>query len=163
MCVNGKFITCLLDTGVDVSTITPESWHLHWPLQEVDIQFLGIGTLSRVRQSMRWVNCIGPDGQIGKLRPYVANIAVNLWGHDLLLQQWNTQINIPAASRAYISEDNITRYYRWQKPAIRAIQEHNTVDGPSEVPTAMPLKWLTKKPIWTKQWPLAEEKLQALE
>ena len=95
--------------GSDVSIITPESWHLHWPLQEVDIQFLGIGTLSRVRQSTRWINCIGPDGQIGKLKPYVANIAVNLWGHDLL-QQWNTQINIPAASRAYISEIYIYMY-----------------------------------------------------
>ena len=162
VCVNGKLITGLLDTGADVSIITPESWHPHWPLQEVDIQFLGIGTLSRVRQSTRWVNCIGPDGQIGKLRPYVANIAVNLWGRDLL-QQWNTQINIPAASRAYIPEVNSTRYYRWQKPAMRTIQEHNTIDGPSEVPTAMPLQWLTEKPIWTKQWPLAEEKLQALE
>ena len=46
VCVNGKFITGLLDTGADVSIITPESWHPHWPLQEVDIQFLGIGTLS---------------------------------------------------------------------------------------------------------------------
>ena len=114
VCVNGKFITGLLDTGVDVSIITSESWHLHWPLQEVDIQFLGIGTLSRVKQSTRWVNFIGPDGQIGKLRPYVANIVVNLWGCDLL-QQWNTQINIPDASKAYISEENIKRYYRWWK------------------------------------------------
>ena len=31
------------------------------------------------------------------------------------------------------------------------------------IPTALPLKWLTEKPIWVKQWPLAEEKLQALE
>ena len=60
---------------------------------------------------MRWVNWIGPDRQIGKLRPYVANIAVNLWGRDLL-QQWNTQINIPATSRAYSPEENITRYCR---------------------------------------------------
>ena len=37
------------------------------------------------------------------------------------------------------------------------------MDGPSEVPRAMPLKWLTEKPIWTKQWPLAEKMLQALE
>ena len=70
----------------DVSIITPESWHLHWPLQEVDIQFLGIGTLSRVRQSMRWDICVVLEGQIGKLRPYVANIAVNLWGRDLVQQ-----------------------------------------------------------------------------
>ena len=27
----------------------------------------------------------------------------------------------------------------------------------------MHLQWLTEKPIWTKQWSLAEEKLQALE
>ena len=27
----------------------------------------------------------------------------------------------------------------------------------------MPLQWLTEKPIWTKQRPLAEEKLLALE
>ena len=98
VCVNGKFITGLLDTGADVSIITPESWHPHWPLQEVDIHFLGIGTLSRVRQSTRWVNCIGPDRQIGKLRPYIANIAVNLCGHDLL-QQWKTQNNISSAPK----------------------------------------------------------------
>ena len=46
VCVNFKFITGLLDTGADVSIITPESWHPHWPLHEVDIQFLGIGTRS---------------------------------------------------------------------------------------------------------------------
>ena len=37
----------------------------------------------------------------------MANIAVNLWGHDLV-QQWTIQINIPATSRACISEENIT-------------------------------------------------------
>ena len=111
---------------------------------------------------MRWVECIGLELQIGKLRPYVANIAVYLWGCDLL-QQWDTQISIPAASRAYISEENIKRYYRQRKLTIWAIQGHKAIYGPSEVPTALPLKWLTEKPMWTKQWPLAEEKLQALE
>ena len=47
-------------------------------------QFLGIGTLSQVKQITRWVDCIGPEVQKGRLWPYVANIAVNLWGHDLL-------------------------------------------------------------------------------
>ena len=28
---------------------------------------------------------------------------------------------------------------------------------------ALPLKWLTEKFIWVKQWPLTKEKLQALE
>ena len=50
VCINGIFIDGLLDTGADVSIITPEPWHPNWPLQEVDVQFLGIGTLSRVKQ-----------------------------------------------------------------------------------------------------------------
>ena len=49
--------------GTDVSNITPESWHLNWPLQEVDVQFLGIGNLSQVKQSMIWVECIGSEGR----------------------------------------------------------------------------------------------------
>ena len=49
VCINGIFIDGLLDTGADVSIITPEPWHPNWPLQEVDVQFLGIGTLSRVK------------------------------------------------------------------------------------------------------------------
>ena len=41
------------------------------------------------------------------------------------------------------------------------VQEHKAIDKPSEVPTALPLKWLTEKLIWVKQWPLVKEKLQA--
>ena len=63
---------------MDVSIINTKSWHPNWPLQEVDVQFMGIGTLSWVIQSTRWVECTGPEGQIGKLRPYIANIAVNV-------------------------------------------------------------------------------------
>ena len=33
----------------------------------------------------------------------------------------------------------------------------------SKAPTVQPLKWLTDKTIWVKQWPLTIEKLQALE
>ena len=64
---------------------------------------------------MRWVDCIVPECQRGKLRTYVPNIAVNLWGHDLL-QQWNTQINIPAVSEMkykpmHVSGKDIIRHY----------------------------------------------------
>ena len=58
-----------------------------------------------------------PNGQRERLRLYVANIAVNLWGHDLL-QQWNTQINIPAVPEAYNSGRDIIRYYTQSSPAI---------------------------------------------
>ena len=45
-----------------MSIITPESWHPYWPLQETDIQFLGFETLFQVKQNMRWVECMGPEG-----------------------------------------------------------------------------------------------------
>jgi hypothetical protein len=41
---------------------------------------------------------VGPEGQIGKLKPYVANISINLWERDLL-QQYGMQISISAISR----------------------------------------------------------------
>ena len=69
-----------MDTSEDVSVISPESWHPNWPLQEVNVQFLGIGSISQVKQSARWLECIGPEGQRGILKPYVADIAINLWG-----------------------------------------------------------------------------------
>ena len=75
---NNIVIKGLLDTGVDVTIITPESWYLNQPIQEEDVQFLGIGTLSHVEQSIRWVECIGLEGQKGRLRLYLANVIVNL-------------------------------------------------------------------------------------
>ena len=68
----------------DVAIISPKSWHPNWPLQEVSIQLLETETLSQVKQSTSLVKCIDPEGQREKLKPYVANIAMNLWGRDLL-------------------------------------------------------------------------------
>ena len=48
-------------------------------------------------------------------------------------------------------------------PAIQAVHEHKTISKPLEVSTALPLKWLTEKQVGIKQWPLTEDKLQALE
>ena len=95
---------------------------------------------------MRWVECIGQEGKRGIMRPCVANISVNLWGFDLL-QQWNTQINIPAAPKTLVSGEDIRRYYRQRSPAVQALQEHKVIDKPSEILMFLPLKWLTEKPI----------------
>ncbi|KAL6068070.1 hypothetical protein STEG23_001423 [Scotinomys teguina] len=166
--INGLVLEGLVDTGADVTIITPKSWHPNWPLQEVNVQFLGIGTLSQIKQSLRWVECIGPEGQRGRLKPYVANVAVNLWGRDLL-QQWNTQIKIPTLSEKdyrpmYGSRNNIITCYEKELPAIQAVHKQSTtLIQLSEVPTTLPLKWLTNKPVWVGQWPLTKEKLQALE
>ena len=32
----------VIEGFLDVTIITPKSWHLNWPLQEADVQFLGI-------------------------------------------------------------------------------------------------------------------------
>ena len=61
---------------------------------------------------MRWVECIRPEEQEGRLRPYVANIAVNLWGHDLLQHarryQWTIlpkeMINSPSLCQYFVSQ-----------------------------------------------------------
>ena len=84
MCINNIVVEGLLDTGVDVTVINPESWHLNWSLQEADVQLEGVGTISQMKQSTKWVEYIGQEGQKEKLRPYVAHITVNLWGHELL-------------------------------------------------------------------------------
>ena len=48
----------LLDTEANVTITTPESWHPNWPFQVADVQFLGIGTRSQLKQSTKWVEYI---------------------------------------------------------------------------------------------------------
>jgi hypothetical protein len=61
----------MVDTGVDVVTIIfPKSWPAGWPLQEIDIQFQEVGTLSKAQDGLNVQNGLSvPKGQIGKLRP----------------------------------------------------------------------------------------------
>ena len=108
---------------------------------------------------MRWVDCIGPESQRGKLRPYVADIAINLWGRDLLWQ-YNTQINISVVSETHSGKD-VIRYNAQRSPVIQVVQEHKATNKP--LGTNSPTFKMAEKPIWVKQWPLAEDKLQALE
>ncbi|KAL6072049.1 hypothetical protein STEG23_002098, partial [Scotinomys teguina] len=63
-----------VDRGADVTIIALEFWHPNCPLQEENVQLLGIGTLSQVKQSARWLECIGPEEQRAKLKPCVADI-----------------------------------------------------------------------------------------
>ena len=62
--INDIVIIGLIDTGVDVSIIIPESSHPNWPHQKADAQLLIIGTISQVKQSTRWVDCIRPEGHM---------------------------------------------------------------------------------------------------
>lgn len=38
-------------------------------------QFLGIGTLFQVKQSIEWIKCIGPEGHVEIIKPKVADRA----------------------------------------------------------------------------------------
>lgn len=66
--INNIEIERTVNTGAYVIIISPKSWPVDWPLQEVDIQFEGVRTSSQIKQSTRWLNYTGPEGQIGKLR-----------------------------------------------------------------------------------------------
>ena len=51
-----------------------------------------------------------------------------------------------------------------QSSTIQVVEEQGTtVADLSKVPTTLPLRWLTDKPVLVEQWPLTSEKLQALE
>lgn len=51
------------------------------------------GTSSQVKQRKILVECIEQNGQREKLKPYVVNMAMNLWGHSWFYQR-NAHINI---------------------------------------------------------------------
>lgn len=51
--INDIVFEGLLETGMDVTIILPTSWHQDWHLQKVNIQLLGIETLSHVKQNTK--------------------------------------------------------------------------------------------------------------
>ena len=63
----------------------------------------------------------------------MADIAINLWGRDLL-QHWNTQINVPpVADTNYVQSldrrKDLVRCYGKQLPTIHAVQKIGINDG----------------------------------
>ncbi|ERE82860.1 putative Pol polyprotein [Cricetulus griseus] len=85
-----------------------------------------------------------------------------------VLEQWNTQINIPPMSdtnyvQSLDSRKDLVRRYGKRLPTIHAVQKLGTNYGPSEEPKALSLKWLTDEPVWVRQWLMTSEKLAGLE
>jgi hypothetical protein len=74
----------LVDRGDDVTIVSLESWNLHCSLQKASTWFVGIGTISLVKQHVRKIKCVGPESQIGRIKPYMADKAIILWGRYLL-------------------------------------------------------------------------------
>lgn len=84
-----------MDSGADVTIIFILHWPQSWPVHKVNATFTGLGTLTEILQSSNVLECQGPEGQKGQIQPYVASIALSLWGRDLL-QQWRTTITTPS-------------------------------------------------------------------
>lgn len=159
----------LAETGVDVTIISPQYWHPDYPLPEANVHLLEIETWSWVKQNARLVEYIGPEGHIGKVKQYMPNTAINLWGCDLF-QPWWTQINILPISETnyklrYAFEKNTKMYDQRQSPTVQVVHNQGIIAADLlQVPTVLPLKQFTDKCLWLEQQPLtSEKKLKALE
>jgi len=66
---------------------------------------------------------------IQKLRPYVVDVAIHLWGSDLL-QHWGTQINIPSIPETIpkrgevedVSEEGVEKCHPEQPQTVQVVQ-----------------------------------------
>lgn len=79
----------VVDTGADVSIISPESWPAIWPLvrdRHPICKELGLHPKFKGKKSTRWLKCAGPEYEIGKSKAFVPDIPRNVWGRDLLQQ-----------------------------------------------------------------------------
>lgn len=103
----GKKFKGLLDTGAEVSIISSQEWPVSWQVQEPNINIVGVGRASCLRQSVCILPCFRPEGQKGFLQPYVADIPVNLWGRDLLTQ-WEAEIWIPPGQYSPQSQNMVS-------------------------------------------------------
>ena len=73
-----------MDTEVDVSVISSMDWPPSWPLRLTSTSLVGVEAAQSIQQSAEILPGLGPDGQSFTFQPYVANIAVNLWGRKPL-------------------------------------------------------------------------------
>jgi hypothetical protein len=91
--INDIYFQGLLDTGADVSIISLDQWPNQWPMTKIKATFSGIGQITDIWQSTEVKLCIGPKEQKGKIKPYIADIGINLWRRDLLAE-WGASLNI---------------------------------------------------------------------
>lgn len=112
------------------------------------------------------MKCIGPEGRVGKLKPYVANIAINIWERNLLKLQaqnnFKTSLNNVARCDTFLEKvlgeiikENHSLYrlsnsrtkWNWLSKFGVRITAIN--------PSVLPLKLLTNKPAWVEKWSLS--------
>ena len=89
--IQGKKFTGLLDTGADVSIISRRDWPAKWPLEVTAAAVSGIGGMQIPLRSAVALRAVSPDKATARIRPYVLDTALNLWGRDLL-RQWHVTL-----------------------------------------------------------------------
>ena len=86
-----------MDTGADISVISYQFWPLECPLTDSTdsgTPVTGVGGVSQPQISVWSLKCYGPEGQVGRIRPNILPMPLNIWVHDLL-SQWGIQISLP--------------------------------------------------------------------
>lgn len=95
--INGRKFEGLVDISTDVSIISTKYWPFTWNTEPVPIILIGIGTMKNILKSAQILSCVGPEEEAATLQPLIADIPINLWGRDLLMQ-WGAYITIPTLS-----------------------------------------------------------------
>ena len=91
--IKDKTFPGLIDTGTDISVISNQFWPLEWPLTDSRTPVTGVGGVSQPQVSVWSLNCYGSERQVGRIRPHILLMPLNIWGHDLL-SQWGMQISL---------------------------------------------------------------------
>ena len=102
-----------------------------------------------MKQSMRWVKHIKPERQKGRLMPHIANITVNLFVMTCCSNEIPRLTFMQSLKLMFLGS---IRYYKQRSPVIYDVQEYKATSKPSEVLVVFPLKGLTEKSIWVKQY-----------
>ena len=80
--------------GADILVISNQFWPLEWPLTDSRMPVTGVRGVSQPQVSVWCLKCHRPEGQVGRIQPYILPMPLNIWVHDLL-SQWGMQISLP--------------------------------------------------------------------
>ena len=92
--IKDKTFHGLIDTGANISIISNQFWPLEWPLTDSGKPVAGVRGVSQPQVSVWSLKCYGPEGQVGRIPPYILPMPLNIWGRDLL-SQWGMEICLP--------------------------------------------------------------------
>ena len=95
--IKDKTFHGLIDRGAHISVTSNQFWPLEWPLTDSGTPVTGAGGVSQPQSSAWALKCYGPEGQVGRIRPYILPMPLNIWGPDLL-SQWGMQTSLPHLS-----------------------------------------------------------------